>query len=188
MIRSFFQYCRDEIRPRWWPILASPDTVLAVVGGLALSRMDSTTAVARLPMDQVATTALTYSTIAFGFSLAGLTIALTLPDAGFVRSLATTRGRQGKNSFSNLLFVFSWTALVHWVLVVASIGLLAGYGRDVVLLPASGSRGARTCVGMFGGVVVYGLCQFVVTVLTLSQVGSLYIENLSKSRPPRERE
>lgn len=186
MIKPIGQYCADEVWPRFGAILLSFDVLIAIVFGVWLALMREHAAVSHLKPSDVGTIGLTYSTIAFGFSLAGLTIALTLPDRTFVQSLAGATARGSRcNMFSNLLFVFSWTAFVHWLLVVWSVVvLLVGAGK-AVLIPEGATVLHRIVLGIFGFLFIYGLAQFVSALLTLSQVGRLYIAELLRGNERR---
>ena len=179
MIRPIRQYCRDEVWPRFGSIFLSMDMFLAIAAGFWLALMREHAAVAHLRPSDVGTIGLTYSTIAFGFSLAGLTIALTLPDRRFVKTLAAQVAPGATcNAFSNLLFVFSWTAFVHWLLVVASVVVLVHSGVESVLMPEFATKTHRGTIGVFGFLFAYGISQFVAALLALSQVGRLYISEL----------
>lgn len=87
--------------------------------------------------DAVAVT-IAYAAIAFGFAVAGLTVALTLPDDKFVHHLATAKPKNERlrnnprkpNAYSDLLFVYSWTALLHWLVIVCSFAMVFGLGYD----------------------------------------------------------
>jgi hypothetical protein len=123
-----------------------------------------------------------YASIAMGFCVAGMTIALTLPSKELMERLATTqiRSRHG-NALSGLLFVFSWTAFVHWSLVVWSLtGLLIG-GSNEPVLTANATFTRRALVGISCGCVVYCLCQFAITIITISQAGAVYIGELQNA-------
>jgi hypothetical protein len=83
-----------------------------------------------------------YASIALGFCVAGLTISLTLPDRDFASHLATLKcPGQSTNSYSDLLFVFSWTAIAHWGVILMLF--------VVILLTESGS--ALLPIGYFAG-------------------------------------
>lgn len=127
-----------------------------------------------------------YAAIALGFCVGGMTIVLTFPDREFVVKLATLSIRQKEgDALSSLLFVFSWTALVHWfaiVFVLAAV-LLHGHGErgllEVTVL------GDRAQVASLVAVCSYALLQFLITVLTLWQVGAVYIAELRKEAERR---
>jgi hypothetical protein len=179
MIRAARQYLLDEVFPRWRSILKSEHLWLAfVLGGIAAWRGEAVFAAGPRVPDAV-TALLTYGAIALGFCIAGLTVALTLPDREFARKLATEEcGRPPRDAYSDLLFVFSWTAIVHWVVIVALvIGLAFARDYNSVLCPGA-SIARRFSVGIVVGLSTYGFFQFLVTLITISQVGRTYIHSL----------
>jgi hypothetical protein len=125
-----------------------------------------------------------YASIALGFCVAGLTISLTLPDRDFASHLATFKlPGQTTNSYSNLLFVFSWTAIAHWgaILVLFVVILLSESGSP--LLPIGHTKCRTVVVSAIAGLCTYCLCQFLITLITLSQVGAVYIKHLAERHP-----
>jgi hypothetical protein len=124
---------------------------------------------------------LAYAAISMGFCLAGLTLALTLPDASFAEELATTHTKSSMHdSYTNLLFIFSWTAMTHWLAVVATMIVLIRCGSTSQVLMEDSSLQRKIAVGVLMFTVIYSFCHFVVTLGTLSQVGKVYIRRLKK--------
>lgn len=182
MIGPVSSYCSHEVWPRAGRVLLTFESILAAVAGVAAGLRGDHMAMGRIDASTAATVLMTYATMAFGFSLAGLTIALTLPDKEFATTLANDRprGETDADSYSDLLFVFSWTAAAHWLLVVSSILLLVMFDPKNAVLPSDAGTARRLFVGVTGGLVIYGVCQFLITLITLSQVGRLYISALRK--------
>jgi hypothetical protein len=81
-----------------------------------------------------------YASIALGFCIAGLTISLTFPDAKFTARMSELSGKT--SPYSDLLFVFSWTAIAHWCAVVAMFVVILLVDGAQSLLP-SGHSGFR---------------------------------------------
>ena len=136
-------------------------------------------ALASLDTDKLVAAVLAYAALALGFCLAGLTIALTLPDRSFAEFLADferiPEAQGARNAFSELIFVFSWTATAHWMVIVISLVTLVTQGSgDVPTFSGDCSVGA-VLVALLAGMLTYALAQFLVTVLTLSEVGRVYI-------------
>jgi uncharacterized membrane protein len=121
---------------------------------------------------------LTYSSIALGFSLAGFTVCLTLPDKAFAKKLVGTKGADGHDAYSDLLFSFSWTALVHWCLIVVSLLLLFGLDSNTAILRSGDFVGPRLLVGAVFFTAVYAFLNFLVVLVTLSQAGAVYIRHV----------
>jgi hypothetical protein len=116
-----------------------------------------------------------------GFCLAGLTIVLTVPDREFIEQLVSHK-REGSrfDSYSGLLFVFSWTAIVHWIAIVSTVIVFLRYGTQSEFLSMAATAKHRLVVGVFTLINVYGLFQFLIMLATLTQVGSLYVGKISK--------
>jgi hypothetical protein len=197
MIDGIRRYFRVQVIPRWASVLGGSEFVVAVLAATLFGVFADHTGLAGAKVGDVGTALLAYAAVAFGFSIAGLTIALTIPNEKFVSKLATTehsspvnerRGTwtrrlkpKNANAYSDLLFVFSWTAWSHWTLVVASFGFLAACGFDAVLLPPSPTLLHRVLTSLLVFLAVYALSLFLVTLITLTQVGAVYIRDLRDS-------
>jgi hypothetical protein len=119
---------------------------------------------------------LNYAAIALGFVLAGLTLILTLPNTQFVDLLWNTKPKKKKHdAYSELIFVFSWTALVHWILVCMSVVLVLLVDPQ---RPAFTIQRHRLRSGIVAGLSTYAFLEFLVTLITLAQVGATYVKHL----------
>jgi hypothetical protein len=123
-----------------------------------------------------------YAAIALGFCVGGITIALTLPDRAFMLKLANLNLEGRGDALSSLLFVFCWTAVVHWVSIIAFALILLFDGHNEVAVFASGSLHYRVLRALAIFLAGYALMQFLITVLTLWQAGSLYIQGLKTTQ------
>jgi hypothetical protein len=197
VFEALFDFCRSEALPRFRDIFLSSEVVVAVVLGAAMGVFGAGTAVGKTATGDVVLIMLAYAGVAFGFSVAGLTLVLTAPDSRFASELAWSEpGRHGviaataptKNSYSNLLFIFSWTAVGHWLVVVGSFAILLALGKDLALLSAGASVRHRVAVGVLTFAIVYAVELFLITVITLTQVGEAYIGRLHEHRPGTENE
>lgn len=188
MLRTLRSYLAREVLPRRRSIARSSQLWIAIVAGAASWLWGDKLGVAHTSISDVTTAVLAYAALAFGFCLAGLTIALTLPDERFARSLATVRhpkdptladGRP-RSAYSDLIFVFSWTASAHWAVIVWAIGVLAACGGHLQLMPTHANVGDKAAAAGLAFLLSYALMQFMVTVITLSQVGNRYIDSLRR--------
>lgn len=183
MIKACAQYGKDEVAPRARRIFLSSSTVFALAAALVVDRVGPEAGFATAKSGDLATALLTYSAIAFGFCLSGMTLALTLPDQDFADELAQTRrSARDPDAYSDLLFVFSWTAVCHWVTVVIGFAATVAVPADRAVLPPDATWLRRTVVSLLAAVTVYVVSQFLITVITLSQVGRAYIEVLNRRR------
>jgi hypothetical protein len=78
------------------------------------------------------------------------------------------------------MFVFSWAALIHWLDIVAAIALFAFYGAEAKVLPANASSIRHVVIGVLTFLSIYAVCRFLTALITLSQVGRLYVARLAK--------
>jgi hypothetical protein len=180
MISAIFQYLWEEARPRFLIIIRSSDFILSVLLAVAMGVWGQKLGLADAKIVDVTTALLTYSAIAFGFCLSGLTLALVLPDVDFARQLAGSHVRADlPSAYSNLMFIFSWAALIHWLDIVATIAIFAYSGSDQKVLPLHASYLHQTAIGFLTFLSVYAICRFLVALMTLSQVGRLYIARLA---------
>jgi hypothetical protein len=199
MLKECARFLIRQVIPRWTTLLGGGEFwiagTLATLFALNLKR----NGLWQSSVGAVSTTALAYAAVGFGFSLAGLVLALTLPDATFAQKLATTarskvaeggflswrsarrRLQLQTNPYSDLLFIFTWTALAHWVMVVVSFAFLIEYGFGAKLIPGHVAISHRVMLGVWAFVSVYAVELFLLTLITLSQVGRVYIGHLRKS-------
>jgi hypothetical protein len=182
---AFLQYFWTEVWPRRTEIL-SGNVLLAIATGAAVASYGDRLISRCVGVTELGTAFLAYASIGLGFCVAGMTVALTFPDKEFVERLAklSVPGRYG-NALSALLFVFSWTAVVHWcTIVLMLVVLFLRAGQPV--FPESVTRLHRA--GMFVCVTssCYCLFQFLVTVITLSQLGGAYSAGLKRPEKPSQ--
>jgi len=181
MIKPVWQYIRDEGLPRLRSILLTPETAISVIATGFFIKWGKILFSSSPKIGDVTTGLIAYAAIALGFCVAGLTISLTLPDRDFASHLAHLRnGVERTNAYSDLLFVFSWTAIAHWVALVALFFTLLFAESSGALFPTSASAVRIWSVSIVAGICVYCLCQFLITLITLSQVGRVYINHLIK--------
>lgn len=180
MVRPMFQYLRDEGIPRFGKILVSAESLIAIVVAIVFWKWGDRFFSQSPKIGDLATGLIAYASIALGFCVAGLTISLTLPDQDFATGLAVLK-KDGEptNAYSDLLFVFSWTAIAHWLALIVLFALTLFTEGASPLLPVGHSRFRGLCVGAIAGICAYCLCQFLITLVTLSQVGNIYVKHLA---------
>ncbi|HET9198700.1 MAG TPA: hypothetical protein VFN92_10665 [Solirubrobacterales bacterium] len=178
-MKPLVRYLRRDVWPRRQAILFQGQTVLAVAVTLAIGIWGGDLAFDDLQTDKLVAAVLAYAALALGFCLAGLTIALTLPDRSFAKFLADyerqPEAKGARNAFSELVFVFSWTATAHWAVIVISLVTLVTQGSSTVPTFGSDCTAGAALIALLLGMLTYALAQFLVTVLTLSEVARVYI-------------
>jgi hypothetical protein len=187
MIRPLRSYASKEVKPRLRRIVLQPQVALAVAIGAACIFFGDQFPAYQLKSSDVVSMVLTYAAIAFGFCITGMVLVLTLPSERFLKALQQHKlDSNGQNSYLDLLFVFSWTAVCHWLLVVSGIAAILIRGTEPSLLNKWDGYGWRCFVSLFFALCAYSLIQFLLTVITLSQVGQLYSTELAKAiRSPK---
>ncbi len=184
MLSDLKWYSCKTVFPRLPLILFSSDLWIAVAVGFIGAYWGSEVVPSTTTTAAISVAFLTYASIALGFSLAGLTLALTLPNDSFVKLLSsTTPEKKRHDSYSDLLFVFSWTAVIHWVFVMVTVGLVLFVKPEQ---PAFETGRHRLISGLVTGFSVYCLLQFLITLFTLAQVGSVYIDHLQGRLTPKQ--
>lgn len=195
MLSAVGRYLVRQVLVRWRDIVSSSEFLLALVAGVLFAFLPSSAQIAQTTLGDLATGVLAYAAVAFGFCLAGMTVALTLPDREFARRLAKprtpetqTNSKLSPDAYSDLLFIFSWTATAHWLVVITFFATILGCGIDRALVPPDPSIGVKAGNGLLGFVFTYAVMLFLVTMLTLSQVGQTYIRDLRDRPGPSEQD
>jgi hypothetical protein len=191
MISALFAFARREAFPRAGMIVISSEFAIALAGAVLFVIFGDELAIGRSATGDIVFAVLAYAAIGFGFAVAGLTVVLTAPDRVFASRLAWSDPSisgiadtpPANNSYSTLLFIFSWTALAHWLVVIVSLTVLAALGSDTALLAEGSSFRHSAAVGLLAGVTVYAVELFLVTLITLSDVGDSCIKTLQTRRP-----
>jgi len=199
VIRAIWGYLRDEVLPRWQAVIFGSELWLAIVIGITCGIWGDDLALAHAKVGDITSAVLTYAAIAFGFCLSGLSLVLALPDREFATRLARSSPTGSRAShYSELIFVFSWTAIIHWLDVAGSIALFVFCGSEERVFPPCDY--ARSKVNLLDFVhrewfwidrrlvvfaatflTVYAVFQFLITLITLAQVGRVYIDSLKAS-------
>ncbi len=184
MIRVFGRFIKDEAWSRADRIFLNSSFVFSVGIGIVFGLWGEKFLPDTTKVLDVGMALLTYAAIAQGFCLAGYSLLLTLPNQEFLLMLSKHYNEQDTmkkhDSYSDLLFVFSWTAVVHWMVLLGSILILVFSGSQQSVWPATPSLRYRIIGGIMCGLSFYGLFQFLITLITLSQVGKVSIDHLKK--------
>jgi hypothetical protein len=178
MIRAGSDYLYREVAPRWRSIVKSAHFWVGLTGAVVVGRYGEAVLAKGPRVGDSVMIILTYAAIALGFCIAGLTVALSV-ERGLGLVMATSQlPRSTRSAYSDLVFVFSWTAVVHWMAIVAGISLLIANRDQSFVLDYGASIPRRVIAGSAAFLSVYGICQFLVTLITLSQVAEVYIGKL----------
>jgi len=181
VLKVGFRFLRTAIFPRITEIIFTQETLLSITIGIAAFFASSRVFAHAAKLSDLTIGFVGYAAIALGFCVAGITIALTLPDRDFMQRLATLRipEKEG-DALASLLFVFVWTAFVHWCSIAIALIFLLLFGHIEATDLVDKGRLPRILLGAGASIAAYTLLQFLITTLTLWQVGSLYIDKLKK--------
>jgi hypothetical protein len=184
MFRSFLHFLKSEVFPRWHGVVTGANLWLSLALGVTIAIVGHELSLGSARISDIYTAIMSYAAISMGFSLAGITIALALPDPYFAKFLCTHQITEGsKDSYSNLLFVFSWTAFVHWILLILALAWACLVPLDHPVLSPGSSLRHKVFIGIGSATLCYGVSQFLVTILTLSQLGDVYATYLKAKKP-----
>src|SRR5713101_7658975 len=109
MLKAVAQYVRDEGLPRWPHIVFNWECLITVIVIGVFAKYGDLWFASYPRVSDITTGLIAYASIALGFCIAGLTISLTFPDAKFTARMSELSGKS--SPYSDLLFVFSWTAI-----------------------------------------------------------------------------
>lgn len=184
LLTAFVGFWRREIGPRKRDIFLTQDFCLAALLAVAMAYWGPSTLTGAPKAADIATGFIAYASIALGFCVGGMTIALTLPDRAFVEKLAKLEIEcKAGNALSGLLFVFTWTAVIHWLAIFSLLVALVFAGGDPRTFVADHGFARRIVIGAVTFLCTYALLRFLITVLTLAHVGLHYINELRKTDP-----
>lgn len=180
MLGSLLLYLKWEVKPRFLRILFSFPTVAAiVVAGIIVFRGDCI-AFGTVKLGEIMTGLLAYAAVSFGFSIAALSLILAIPHGEFAVWLAARNESHSKNEnnserYDDLLFVYSWTAVLHWLLLLTVIVLVVAFGGDYQALPLPAVTSHRIPTAWLAFITTFGLLQFLTALLTLALFGRVYV-------------
>ena len=91
MIRDIVKYLLDEAKPRFWQLVGT-DCIISLLVGIACALWgERVLPISSVKGTDVATALLTYAALALGFSLAGLTLVLTIPSKELVQAMLSSK-------------------------------------------------------------------------------------------------
>ena len=140
---------------------------VGVVAALLIPRIANEQAL----VSDLAATALTFASISFGACLTGAVLALTVPSKD-QRDYWSQSGLPGSrfSHFSDLIFVFTWSAMSQLAVVGASVGLYLAEAPPTTIPTQHVDIALRVCLGILGAVGVNAVLQLTTVVKTISQL------------------
>jgi hypothetical protein len=169
MYTSIRSFSRQTVIPRWLTIVKSPDCLIALAVGVLCFYGFSCNEVLR---DEIISNLISYTSISLGFSVSSFALILSISSSDLLDSLKSTIGRANQTAYSNLIFIFIWNALCHWVaivslIIVRSFPVLVGFSK------ANQQLLVQVSYFYFASLITYCFLRFLITIITLSQFGDL---------------
>ncbi len=133
-----------------------------------------------LKISEVAAAGLSFGSLAFGACVTGAVLSISLAPAERVVAIAT-RGLPGQpfSHYSDLIFVFTWSAMAQLGVVMASLIALAIGGGGLVG-PAQPYVTHTLLVFLALSVTIYAVAQLFTVVNTISQLGVVIIAEANR--------
>lgn len=184
--RPLVRFLASEVAPRWKKVLLSPHamTSIALVVWALLNR--NLIRGLEIDMSKVGGALGTYAAIAIGFGVSALAIVIAVPSRNLAIRLSK-KGEDGRSSYGDLTVVYTWSSVVHWLLLILTMvmGLAADPAKVAKYYPLW-----KNVVEVAGVLTIglgwYCVCQFLVCVVTSHQFATVYIGSMSKEQPTIE--
>jgi hypothetical protein len=135
-----------------------------------------------LKIGDTITASATYNTVIFGFCAAATALVLAIPNERFLQFISTRAG--STTPFRDIIFVFSWTGVVHWIAFALSLLCLVFYGNDAIIKITSSTSHEYKLFMIYATAQIYAFLQFLVTMIAVYEVGDLYGKFLQTQNRP----
>lgn len=177
MLRELHDYWVDEVQPRHSSILREVALWSSLATGLVAAVAFSFLVVVEERVIQLTLGLLAYKAIVIGFSMTAATFAVSMGDPGLKKELATTETEGGRSAYSDLVFPFTWTALLHTAGALYILTLLACLSLSI---PGGAVPTWLKAVAAFlcASLTAYGFTQFVSAIIAVSQAARVLIDRL----------
>lgn len=121
----------------------------------------------------------TYDTVVFGFTATAIALAIAIPSPTFIRFLSSP-DHDGGTPFRDFLFILAWNGVVH---ILAFLLLLPAVSFELTkFAPETGDGALRVYLFLFFWVQSYAVFQFLVTTISVYELGDLYANYVSHQR------
>lgn len=165
------RFYRGQVTPRRKKIVGHWTTKLTAATTALIYGGARWTSFGDVPIDSLRATITAYAALSFGASISGCILILTLPSREFIRTVGLHKleGRR-LSSYSDLLFVFTFSAVTQLWTIGAVIGMY-GLGGTEMVLPAGARLTHHALLVLATTVVIFSVFRLLVVVTTLSQLG-----------------
>lgn len=171
-------------------VLTAPHPTLAIWATVVLLSAGTLPSLQKVTPQDVVSNLITYDALVLSFCVAAVALVIALPNERFARFLASSAEDKSTSPYQDLVFVFAWTAAVHWgALLFLLVIQLFGLKRQMFPLPTDWDLWSCLLIGFYF-LQIYALMQFFATIRTVWQVGDLYGQFLKSplNKPTNARE
>jgi len=174
----FTRFFIDEIFSRRRQLISEQQLLFSILLGGVLALFGSNFGYQETSKDSVVNALLNYSAIAMGFSVTCVSLCLTLADPRFLKKLSLHEievDGQKRDAFSQLIFVFTWTSFLHSLCIFILILAILTTGENEKLFSEDFRFFERISFFVSSSLVLYALSQFMVSLITMFQLGKSYV-------------
>jgi hypothetical protein len=186
MLGTIWHFLRVYASPQWRRIVLDLQIPLcACLAWLISSRPYS---LERAMSESVVGQMVNYNFMAFGFTVAALTIVFAIPGTGFQNYMferAEENPEKGQGPWEDALFIMAWNGLIHFIGLASSIFVLANCFKQVSgdsqpVFSFIGQPNA-TIFGVFLFFQIYAACQFLMTLFSSYFFCASYVRSSRKA-------
>lgn len=177
MIETVWNFGRRNCARNASRILATTHPYLSAL--IALGLVSGKVDIYPINIGSLAAAFTTYDTVVFGFTATAIALAIAIPSPTFIRFLSSP-DHSGGTPFRDFLFILAWNGVVH---IAAFITLLPALSLGLrEFTPVAGDANLKVYLFFFFWVQLYAVFQFLVTTISVFELGDLYANYVSHER------
>lgn len=119
-MEDLFTYLRIAAKGHWRKILFSSNPYIALVISIFLIVQPVETIILPYRIGQITDFSTDYNLVILGFSVTGLALVVAIPSITFSKFLSE-KNNLGQSPYRDLIFIFSWTSLLHFLSFIISV-------------------------------------------------------------------
>lgn len=186
MFGTVWHFLKHYAAPRWRRIVLNLQMLTcAVMAWLVASRPYS---LERALSENVIGQMVNYNFMAFGFTIAALTVVFAVPNARFQDYMferAAKNPEKGEGPWEDALFIMAWNGVVHFIGLGSAVFVLANCFKENAgdTLPVFSFEGFPNApiFALFLFVQAYAACQFLMTLLSSYFFCASYLRDAKKA-------
>jgi len=171
MFGTVWHFLRQYVAPQWGRILLNLQMPVCIA--IAWLIASQPYALERVMSESVVAQMVNYNFMAFGFTIAALTITFAVPTTRFQEYMferAARNPEKGQGPWEDALFIMAWNGFVHFVGLATAVFALANCfnssSGDVKSVFAFDGSPNTLIFGVFIALQLYAVSQFLMTLLS----------------------